>query len=55
MAIGDLPRSRRRNYDGDEALRSKGEKPMTIASMADIVRVHAAERGDKVALIDGDR
>jgi len=28
---------------------------MTIASMADIVRVHAAERGDKVALIDGDR
>lgn len=28
---------------------------MTIESMADIVRVHAAERGDKVALIDGDR
>ncbi len=28
---------------------------MEIASVADIVRVHAAERGDTTALIDGDR
>lgn len=28
---------------------------MAITSVADIVRVHAAERGDGVALIDGDR